>query len=86
LNALRVFEFGKGSYAGLHVEKLMDGWIVAVAAADEGLGYALVRWTVAARSIEKERLKIAGCKALPKLVQFRDWPRRSGSEFPQPPV
>lgn len=114
--------FGRGNYPNLHTEKLLDDWVVVVAApevlkqhgklsrdsklenlpllentddpwtvwtgatneeawrnrapgiddsaglvaaAEEGLGYALVRWTVAARSIEKGRLKLAGDAALP---------------------
>jgi LysR family glycine cleavage system transcriptional activator len=114
--------FGKGNYSGLHVEKLLDDCVVAVAApdvikqhgkltrdtklenlplldntddpwtvwsgasneeawrsrapgmddsaglvaaAEESLGYALVRWTVVARSIEKGRLKLASNVILP---------------------
>jgi LysR family glycine cleavage system transcriptional activator len=36
-----------------------------LSAAEEGLGYALARWTLAARSLQKGTLKLAGKGALP---------------------
>ena len=114
--------FGRGDYPNLHVEKLLDDWLVPVAhpalikqfgmldreadldglplldsdeepwqiwrqadvqrawqsrapniddsagllaAAEEGLGYALARWTIVARSLEKGTLRIAGKEVLP---------------------
>ena len=114
--------FGRGTYPNLHVEKLIDEWIVPVAhpelikqygllerssdlnkvpllesddqpwhvwrreeaqrdwqsraptiadsagllaAAEEGLGFALAQWTLVARSLQKGTLKIAGTEILP---------------------
>ncbi len=114
--------FGRGAYPNLHVEKLLDEWLVPVAhpelikqygvlerstdlnklplldsddepwrvwrqqeaqrawqsraptiadsagllaAAEEGLGYALAQWTLVARSLQKGTLKIAGTEILP---------------------
>jgi len=114
--------FGKGNYPNLHVEKILDDWLVPVAhpdlikqfgmlerssdlekfpllesddvpwrvwqrseaqtrwqsgppdindsagvlaAAEEGLGFVLARWTLASRAITKGTLKIAGREILP---------------------
>jgi LysR family transcriptional regulator, glycine cleavage system transcriptional activator len=114
--------FGKGQYPGLHSEKLLDDWVVAVAtpellkrhgkltrdveldaypmldstddpwtiwlkrgeeaawrsrapaiddsagliaAAEEGLGFALARWSLAARAIQKGTLRLASDETLP---------------------
>lgn len=114
--------FGRGGYAGVHVERLFEEWIVPVAhpdvlrqhgmigresdldrlpllesddeswrlwrefskeqpwqprgpamddsagliaAAEEGLGYALVPWTLAARSVQRGTLALAGREILP---------------------
>jgi LysR family glycine cleavage system transcriptional activator len=114
--------FGRGNYANLHCEKLLDDWLVPVAspdlvkqyglidrgadlskypllesddepwgvwrrtdeeaawqsrapsiddsaglliAAEEGLGYALARWTLVARALQKGTLRLAGKEAVP---------------------
>jgi LysR family transcriptional regulator, glycine cleavage system transcriptional activator len=114
--------FGRGNYPNLHVEKLLDDWLVPVAhpelirqhgllerssdlnkvplldsddepwrvwseekaqrdwqsrapsitdsagvlaAAEEGLGFALVQWSLVARSLQKGALKVAGTEILP---------------------
>lgn len=114
--------FGRGNYPNLHVEKLLDDWLVPVAhpdlirqygllergtdlekvplldsdeepwriwqqqdaqrewlsraptmddsagllaAAEEGLGFALARWTIVARALQKGTLKLAGTEVLP---------------------
>jgi LysR family transcriptional regulator, glycine cleavage system transcriptional activator len=114
--------FGRGNYPNMHVEKLLDDWLVPVAspdlvkqygiiergaslskypllengdepwrvwaqaaeeaawhsqapsiedsagllaAAEEGLGYALARWTLVTRALQKGTLKLAGTGALP---------------------
>src|SRR5580658_2468166 len=114
--------FGHGHYANLHVEKLLDEWLVPVAspelikqhgmiergadlgkypllesddepwsvwnkpdeeavwrsrapsiddsagllaAAEEGLGFALARWTLVTRHLQKGSLKLAGKETLP---------------------
>lgn len=114
--------FGRGGYPNLHVEKLLDDWLVPVAhpdiikqygllkrdsdldkvplldsdeepwriwqqldaqrqwqsaapivddsagllaAAEEGMGFALARWTIVARSLQKGTLKLAGTEVLP---------------------
>jgi LysR family glycine cleavage system transcriptional activator len=36
-----------------------------LAAAEEGLGYAIMRWTLVARSLQKGTLKVAGKEILP---------------------
>jgi len=114
--------FGRGTYPNLHVEKLLDEWLVPVAhpelirqfgmldrstdleklplldsddepwkiwqqadaqrqwqsrapaiddsagllaAAEEGLGYALARWTLVSRALQKGTLRFAGNAVLP---------------------
>jgi LysR family glycine cleavage system transcriptional activator len=114
--------FGKGGYEGLYHEKLIDEWVVPVAApevlkqygalkrgtslarypllegsdepwriwsqideeepwrgraptiddsggllaaAEEGLGYALARWTLVAASVQRGTLRLAGTESLP---------------------
>lgn len=114
--------FGRGDYANLHTEKLMDDWLVPVAspelikqygeiergtdlrklpllesdtepwsvwrkadeeiawnsrapniddsagllaAAEEGLGFALARWTLVTRALQKGSLKLASKEVLP---------------------
>ena len=114
--------FGRGDYANLHCEKLLDDWLVPVAspdlikqygmiergadlskypllesddepwsvwrradedeawysraptiddsgglltAAEEGLGYALARWTLVSRALQKGTLRMAGKEVLP---------------------
>jgi LysR family glycine cleavage system transcriptional activator len=114
--------FGRGNYPNMHVEKLLDDWLVPVAspdlikqygtiergtslskfpllengdepwrvwaqadeeaawhtqapsiedsagllaAAEEGLGYALARWTLVTRALQKGTLQLAGKGALP---------------------
>lgn len=114
--------FGRGNYPNLHVEKLLDDWLVPVAhpdvvrqygllsrgsdldkvplldsddepwrvwqqldaqrawqtrapniddsagllaAAEEGMGFALARWSIVARSLQKGTLKLAGTEVLP---------------------
>ena len=113
---------GRGNYPNLHVEKLLDEWLVPVAhpdlirqyglltresdldkmplldsddepwrvwqqldaqrawqtrapniddsagllaAAEEGMGFALARWSIVARSLQKGTLKLAGTEVLP---------------------
>src|ERR1700734_3972403 len=119
--------FGRGNYPNLHVEKLLDEWIVPVGtpelikqygmiergadlskypllegddapwriwqksdeeiawlsrppmiddsagllvAAEEGLGFALARWTTVTRSLSKGTLKLASKEALPFASAF----------------
>ena len=122
-NAVHVaLRFGRGNYPNLHVEKLLDEWLVPVAhpdvirqygllnrgsdlekvplldsddepwrvwqqldaqrawqtrapsiddsagllaAAEEGMGFALARWSIVARSLQKGTLKLAGTEVLP---------------------
>jgi LysR family transcriptional regulator, glycine cleavage system transcriptional activator len=47
-----------------HAPKIDDSAGV-LAAAEEGLGYALARWTLVTRALQKGTLKIAGDEALP---------------------
>lgn len=122
-NAVHVaLRFGRGNYPNLHVEKLLDEWLVPVAhpdiirqyglldrgsdldkvplldsddepwrvwqqldeqrawqtrapsiddsagllaAAEEGMGFALARWSIVARSLQKGTLKLAGTEVVP---------------------
>jgi LysR family transcriptional regulator, glycine cleavage system transcriptional activator len=43
----------------------IDDSLGILAAAEEGLGYALARWSLAARSLQKGQLKLAGSDYLP---------------------
>ena len=118
---------GRGNYPNLHVEKLLDEWLVPVAhpdvirqyglltrmsnldkmplldsdeepwrvwqrmdaqrvwqsrapniddsagllaAAEEGMGFALVRWSIVARSLQRGTLKLAGTEAVPYGLSY----------------
>ena len=118
---------GRGNYPNLHVEKLLDEWLVPVAhpevikryglltrdsdldqmplldsddepwkvwqqmdaqrawqtrapniddsagllaAAEEGMGFSLARWSIVARSLQRGTLKLAGTEALPYGLSY----------------